>query len=114
MTDRELLQQMSDRIGKEPWVLSDNDDNLVELHLGGFETEQESSGTSVIIDTHSQPIDAHAWDLYGYTVRRFGMRPTLIEWDNAVPAIDTLLAEAAKAEAVAIRSLDEVPHALAG
>ena len=89
-------------------------DAVGELHLGGFETEQETGGTSVIIDTHSQPIDAHAWDLYAYTVRRFGMRPTLIEWDNAVPAINTLLAEAAKAEAVAMRSLDEVPHALAG
>jgi uncharacterized protein (UPF0276 family) len=85
-----------------------------ELHLGGFETEAEAGGTTVIIDTHSQPIDAHAWTLYAHTVRRFGMRPTLIEWDNAVPAVDTLLDEAAKAEAVAMEALSEAPHALAG
>ena len=70
-----------------------------EMHLGGFEIEDEAGRHSVIIDTHSQPIDGHAWDLYAYAVARFGMRPTLIEWDNAIPALDTLLAEAAKAEA---------------
>jgi uncharacterized protein (UPF0276 family) len=85
-----------------------------EMHLGGFEIEPETVGTTVIIDTHSQPIDGHAWDLYAYAVERFGMRPTLIEWDNAIPALDTLLDEATKAEAVAKRALEGMLHALAG
>lgn len=84
-----------------------------EMHLGGFEIEAEDGGGTVIIDTHAQPIDGHAWDLYAHAIRRFGMRPTLIEWDNAIPSVDTLLAEARTAEAVAQRAL-EVPHALAG
>ena len=78
-------------------------DAIGEMHLGGFEVEAEDSGSTVIIDTHSQPIDDHAWDLYAYAVERFGMRPTLIEWDNAIPSLDTLLDEARKAEAVAMR-----------
>jgi uncharacterized protein (UPF0276 family) len=85
-----------------------------EMHLGGFEIEAEAGGTTVIIDTHSQPIDGHAWDLYAHAVESFGMRPTLIEWDNAIPALDTLLDEASKAEAVARRALERMPHALAG
>ncbi len=85
-----------------------------EMHLGGFEVEAEDSGSSVIIDTHSQPIDDHAWDLYAYAVERFGMRPTLIEWDNAIPSLETLLEEAGKAEAVAMRTLAGARRALAG
>lgn len=85
-----------------------------EMHLGGFEIETEGGGTTVIIDTHSRPIDGHAWDLYAHAVERFGMRPTLIEWDNAIPALDTLLDEASKAEAVAYRALGGMPNALAG
>lgn len=85
-----------------------------EMHLGGFEVEAEDSGATVIIDTHSRPIDDHAWDLYAYAIARFGMRPTLIEWDNAIPAVDTLIEEARKAEAVAMRVLAGTRRALAG
>ena len=89
-------------------------DAIGEMHLGGFEIEAEDSGTSVIIDTHSQPIDGHAWDLYAYAVAKFGRRPTLIEWDNAIPSIATLLDEAAKADAVAAAALESPRYARAG
>jgi hypothetical protein len=38
----------------------------------------------------------------------------LIEWDNAIPTLDTLLDEASKAEAVAHRALEGMARALAG
>jgi uncharacterized protein (UPF0276 family) len=84
-----------------------------EFHLGGFEMEDEAGGTSVIIDTHARPIDASAWDLYAYAVARFGRRPTLIEWDSAVPDISVLLDEAAKADTVARAALKDMTHAAA-
>ena len=84
-----------------------------EFHLGGFELEDETGGTQVIIDTHARPIDGAAWDLYAYAVARFGRRPTLIEWDSAIPTLDVLLAEAAKADAVADAVSTEERHALA-
>ena len=84
-----------------------------EFHLGGFDREEEAAGTSVIIDTHARPIDADAWELYAYAVSRFGRRPTLIEWDSALPAMSVLLGEAAKADAVAVAACAEVRHALA-
>lgn len=84
-----------------------------EFHLGGFELEAEAGGTSVIIDTHARPIDGRAWDLYAYAISRFGRRPTLIEWDSAIPAMDVLLDEAAKADAVAGAASKDMTHALA-
>lgn len=81
-----------------------------EFHLGGFEMEAEHGGTDVIIDTHARPIDGAAWRLYAHAVARFGRRPTLIEWDSALPAIDVLLAEAAKADAVAVAAVEDARH----
>jgi uncharacterized protein (UPF0276 family) len=37
-------------------------------------------------------------------MRRFGARPSLVEWDAAIPALDVLLEEAARADAIAARS----------
>lgn len=102
-------------LGYDPYRYIDEfpGDAIGEMHLGGFEVEAEEAGTTVIIDTHSRPIDLHAWDLYSYAVSRFGRRPTLIEWDSAIPTMETLLGEAAKADAVAEASMREAQHAIA-
>jgi len=67
-----------------------------ELHLGGYTPEDD-----VLIDTHGAPIDERSWDLYAYALRRFGPKPTLIEWDNNLPPLTALLAEAAHAGEIA-------------
>jgi uncharacterized protein (UPF0276 family) len=41
------------------------------------------------------------WSLYGQACRRFGAVPTLVEWDTDLPALDVLLAQAARANAIA-------------
>jgi hypothetical protein len=92
-------------------------DAIAELHLGGFtpESEDASPGSEVLIDTHACPIAAAAWDLYAHAVRRFGPRPTLIEWDNELPTLERLSAEAARADEVAAAALQGVrSHAVAG
>jgi uncharacterized protein (UPF0276 family) len=43
------------------------------------------------------------WWLFGEVVRRFGARPTLIEWDTDVPELPVLLDEAARARTVLMR-----------
>jgi uncharacterized protein (UPF0276 family) len=80
-----------------------------ELHLGGFTAEPDDAapGAALLIDAHASPIAEPVWDLYRYTLRRFGRRPTLIEWDNDLPALRTLLAEAARADDVASAALME-------
>ena len=45
-----------------------------------------------------QPVDPAVWGLYAETLARFGPIPTLIEWDQDIPDLEVLLAEAAQAE----------------
>jgi len=76
---------------------------IAEIHLGGF-TPEEDPATPVAelwIDTHAAAIAKESWDLYAYAIRRFGAKPTLIEWDNDIPALTTLLNEAAYADEIA-------------
>ena len=53
----------------------------------------------MLIDTHAAPIAKDVWPLYRAAVTRFGAVPTLIEWDNDLPTLPTLLEEAARADA---------------
>ena len=39
------------------------------------------------------------FDLYLHTISRCGPLPTLVEWDNDVPSLAVLLAEAARVDA---------------
>jgi uncharacterized protein (UPF0276 family) len=77
-------------------------DRIGEIHLGGYSAEEDEAtpGAEVLIDTHAAPIAPQAWDLYEYALARFGPKPTLIEWDNEMPALATLLAEAAHSEPI--------------
>jgi uncharacterized protein len=75
-----------------------NPQHVGEIHLAGFEDTGE-----ILIDTHSAPVFADVWPLYEHALKRFGAVPTLIEWDTDIPALDVLLAEAAKANGVAAK-----------
>jgi uncharacterized protein len=70
-----------------------------ELHLGGFEIEDDETtpGATVIVDTHGTAVDEASWALYEYAVSRFGPVPTLIERDNDIPDLSSLIAEAQRA-----------------
>lgn len=85
-------------------------DAVRELHLGGHAAETLPSGP-LLIDAHGTPVADPVWALYSDVLARCGPLPTLIEWDNDVPAFDILLAEVMRAQ----RLLDtpQVPHALA-
>lgn len=75
---------------------------IEEFHLGGFtpEADESNPGCEVWIDTHAAPVADHEWELYGCAIRRFGLRPALIEWDNDIPPLATLLRQAARADEV--------------
>ena len=83
-------------------------DAIGELHLGGFtpEADDATPGSEVLIDTHATRVADAAWALYAYAIGRFGRRPTLIEWDNEIPALATLLEEARRADAIAASTYD--------
>jgi uncharacterized protein (UPF0276 family) len=89
-------------------------DAVAELHLGGFTRETDGAGAPVLIDTHAAAIAEPVWELYAHALRRFGPQPTLIEWDNALPAFAQLLSEAEHADFVAHATSERAARARAG
>jgi uncharacterized protein len=67
-----------------------------EIHLAGY----EDTGM-LVIDDHGSRVHAPVWQVFAHTMRRLGPRPTLIEWDNHLPALEVLLDEARLAQACA-------------
>ena len=68
-----------------------------EIHLAGH-SRRWVGARELLIDDHGSAVCDDVWDLYEDALRRFGPVPTLIEWDNDVPSLATLLAEAARAD----------------
>ncbi|HVA55875.1 MAG TPA: DUF692 domain-containing protein [Gammaproteobacteria bacterium] len=68
-----------------------------EIHLAGF-TRRENLPVELLIDSHSRPVSDAVWDSYREALAHTGPVPTLIEWDQDIPELEVLLAEAAKAE----------------
>jgi uncharacterized protein (UPF0276 family) len=67
-------------------------DRVVQFHVAGH----TNKGTH-IIDTHSDHALPEVWELYRRAWTRTGGAATLYEWDEDIPELDVLLAEARKA-----------------
>ncbi|MEZ5476008.1 MAG: DUF692 domain-containing protein [Thiolinea sp.] len=65
-----------------------------QIHLAGH----DDRGTH-LLDTHGAAVADAVWELYAQALQRFGAVPTLIEWDNDIPELVVLLAEAGRAQA---------------
>ena len=71
-----------------------------EIHLGGHAQQEDDAGAPLLIDDHGHDVDEAVWNLYRQLVARRGRCPTLVEWDNDIPAWPTLFAEAQRAEGI--------------
>jgi len=71
-----------------------------EVHLAGFARDHDAAGAPLLIDSHGSPVDEAVWGLYAHVIEELGAVPTLLERDNDIPALATLLAEAGRAEAM--------------
>lgn len=71
-----------------------------EIHLGGYDETVDGAGDRLLIDAHDRKVTDDVFALFRYTIARTGPVPTLIEWDNRVPAFPVLLAEARRADRV--------------
>lgn len=67
-----------------------------EYHLAGH-AMNEADGETILIDDHGSRVSEGVWSLFQEIVRRYGPRPTLIEWDTDLPALGVLLDEARRA-----------------
>jgi uncharacterized protein len=75
-----------------------------EIHLAGH-ARNDVDGQTILIDDHGSPVAEEVWDLFAAAVGRFGARPTLIEWDTDIPALEVLLDEARRAGRVMSQSM---------
>jgi uncharacterized protein (UPF0276 family) len=67
-------------------------DRVVQFHVAGHTHE----GTH-IVDTHSDHALPEVWELYRRAYQHAGGAATLYEWDEDIPELEVLLAEARKA-----------------
>ncbi len=71
-------------------------ERIQQIHLAGH-----SNRGSHIIDTHDAPIIDEVWKLYGYTIEALGPVATMIERDDHIPGLATLVSELDQAREVA-------------
>jgi uncharacterized protein (UPF0276 family) len=85
-------------------------DAVGEIHLAGYAEESDDAGLPLLIDAHNSPVHDPVWALYAEAISRLGAMPTLIEWDNDLPAWPALLGEARRAEGVTAVSVANSPE----
>jgi uncharacterized protein len=71
-----------------------------EIHLAGHAIEDDDFGAPLLIDAHDRPVADEVWALYDRVIEAAGPVPTLIEWDNDVPAWHVLKSEAEAADRI--------------
>lgn len=93
--------------GRDPWglVAALPAEAVAEIHLAGFAEDRDEAGDPLLIDTHGAPVAEPVWSLYQRTLRHIGPRPTLIERDQAIPALADLLCEAARARSALVDAI---------
>ncbi len=76
-----------------------------EIHLSGHAETQDESGAALLIDTHDREVADPVWTLYRSVIARTGPLPSLVEWDDNIPAWPVLRSEALAAQAILDRAL---------
>lgn len=79
------------------WLKALPGEAITEYHLAGHAVN-DCDGQPILIDDHGSRVGDEVWALFGDALRRYGLRPTLVEWDADIPALPVLLEEAARAE----------------
>lgn len=82
-------------------------ERVQQFHLAGHRNLENH-----IIDTHDEPVIDAVWELYAHACRRFGSVSTMIERDDHIPPLATLVDELAHARVVAERACSPNPVAI--
>jgi uncharacterized protein len=98
------------RLDPRDWLAGLPGEAITEYHLAGHAVN-DADGEPILIDDHGSRVGDEVWALFGEAVRRYGPRPTLIEWDTDIPALPVLLEEAAKAERVIQQAASDAARA---
>jgi uncharacterized protein (UPF0276 family) len=76
------------------WIDALRAGSVGEIHVAGH---AELDG--LCIDDHGSAVSAPVWELFRHAQQGLGPVPGLVEWDTAIPALDSLLAAAADGDA---------------
>jgi uncharacterized protein (UPF0276 family) len=68
-------------------------ERIREIHLAGYQDCGD-----YLVDAHNNRVAEPVWALFADVIARLPEVPVLIEWDNDLPGLDTLLDEATRAE----------------
>jgi uncharacterized protein (UPF0276 family) len=74
-----------------------------QIHLAGH--GEDALGSGLLVDTHDAPVCEAVWTLYADALRMFGDVPSMIERDDDIPPLATLVAELDIARRVAADAL---------
>ena len=66
-----------------------------EIHLGGHDDRGD-----YLLDAHNNPVCDPVWELYAGVMQQWPHIPTLIEWDNDLPAFSVLQQQAQQATTI--------------
>jgi len=128
MTEWEFLSELSRRSGCG--ILLDVNNVYVSARNFGFDPVRYLDGISrdrvgyfhlaghtdkgeYLLDTHDGAVPAPVWNLYRAAIRCFGRVPSLVEWDDRIPALDEVVAESRRAAAIEAEELAPTARRLA-
>jgi hypothetical protein len=85
----------------EQFIKAMPSERIVYLHVAGhqkqlltdFDLHNDGANASIIIDTHHYPVSDPVWDLLQYTYAYHGVKSTVLECDNGIPAWKDLCLE---------------------
>lgn len=115
MTEWEFLSEVCQRA--DCWILLDVNNVFVSAHNHGFSPDAyldalppsrvaqfhlagHSDVGTHLLDDHGSAVPKVVWQLYARARRRFGARPTVVEWDENVPSLRRLEQECEQARHV--------------
>lgn len=85
------------------YIASIPSNRIYQIHLAGH-----ANMGDYIIDTHDHDVIEPVWELYAKTLRHHGLISTMIERDDNIPPLCTLLTELSRARQIANLVLEEV------
>jgi uncharacterized protein (UPF0276 family) len=83
-------------------------DRVGYVHLAGH-----SDQGKYLLDSHDHAVPAPVWALYREALRRLGRVPSLVEWDDAIPSLDEVVAESRRAAGIEAEELGPSAQRLA-
>jgi uncharacterized protein (UPF0276 family) len=88
-------------------------DGIPADRVGYFHLAGHSDKGKYLLDSHDHAVPAQVWELYREALRRFGRVPSLVEWDDAIPPLEEVVAESRRAAAIEAEELGPAVRRLA-